>query len=109
MPVGTLFYNLILYSLLSAPGKEKGNMLFVERLKGCGLPRGSLYSVCVLLVPVLLLDERGEWDTSARSVHLEAGGKIQNARPDRPSIPPTRLQRPQELLSRYTALKGIHL
>lgn len=42
--------NIVLWSysiffVLSAPGMEEGNMLFVERLKGCGLLRGRFYSV----------------------------------------------------------------
>lgn len=56
-----MFYNLILYSLCCLLlARKRAKCFFVERLKGCGLPRGRLFcSVCVPLVPVLPLDESG--------------------------------------------------
>lgn len=54
MPVGARFYNLLLYSLSCLLLARKRAICFLLKgLKGCALPRGRLYSVCVSLVPVL--------------------------------------------------------
>lgn len=90
--------------------QERGQYAFCREVKRLWAPQGvTSIRLCSSGPSISFKMSVEDWDASGRAVHLEAGVKIQNARPDRTSIPPTRLQRPQGGLSRYTVFKGIHL